>query len=396
MAKTKHYQPPKVDTLIDDIVEGKLAFPMDNLINAIPKSALKKEFPVWLRHGKDIVEILSEPTTQVFVLNELDNTKERKEIYATCKVLAAADLFRLPYKQVWLESESSSGVKIATNPNDYNSIHQIQTLDNIKGGRIGVLVEDLRWGLDDLGKNEGARLKEEYIDKQGLTFYTFLRTRTKKGLRWFDLLHGSVLTQENMLVKEGFITIDTSPLPIPNIVNAVKTAYLTAQNDDGKSEWQKLADLERERVKVDVIDSLSELSCYMGRELVLTFIAALNTSWVKKTKQVPGNEPRVSTRLRRNRKQEVIKNTKKRSRHRPYVLIDSFQNSMQIAARKGMKGNRKPVRPHMRRGHIHRFWKGPKNNPEKRWLISKYVEATWINKADADEGKPQRHYQVKA
>ena len=105
-------------------------------------------------------------------------------------------------------------------------------------------------------------------------------------------------------------------------------------------------------------------------------LAALNTFWVDK-KDMKQDRPVLMPVVETDSKGRKKRRLKNIANLTPYTKVSSFHES---AMRRSEGSDRKKSIPHIRRGHVHRYWKGPRNDPDKRKLVAKFVEATWVNK----------------
>lgn len=370
--KKRAFRPSKVETLIDDAASGRLRFPLEEACDGVPMGRLLSEMALWAKHSMRVSEELA--SVRAFVLEPAgDDPAQEREVDATCKALAEADLLRLPFDMVWVETGTSFGVHIGTQPARYGSVSDVPKLDSIKGACVGCLAADLATasGLNSV-------LARDYGGAAGIIAWPYIRNRSLQGrLTWYDLLHGIVLTDEGVAEK-GMESADVFPMQMPSILRAVESGYQRQRND-----WASLG-----AINPDLVDTgLSSLSVFLGTRLMATFMAAMNTSWVRKTECDPGNAVPMSARLSRKRRSA----SRRPARHLPYVLIDSFRTSLDRAGA-GRGGTRKKMATHMRRGHVHRYWTGPRDGDRK--LVSKFVQAMWINKADAGSAEP-KDYRVR-
>ena len=379
--KKKTFHPPKVETLLDDIVDGKLLFPMqDSIDDLVPEWAIESSSTVWLRHLNSLASDLHD--VRSFVVDKSPvSQRQEVEIFETCKALAQAGLFQLPYPQIWVETYMGFNVLMSAEA-DY--VKTVKDMDSINC--VGMLVTDLRAAINGLQEDlEKSSLDLDpswinVIDKPGVVYSVFARIKTKGALRWYDLLHSCVMLEEGM--ARGEWVYDTIPLNVPAIIDAIATVYKRS-TPKWKNTIAKGASLHT---------GITEMCEYLGVRLITKFMAALNTSWVTKSEKDPGLRQRPAMSLKRKVKSQLQQVGTKRKVERSYILIDSFNTSM-LRAAKASGIARKKVVPHLRRGHIHRFWTGPKSDPDARKLISKFVQPTWINKAD--DVKPEiKDYRV--
>ena len=54
-------------------------------------------------------------------------------------------------------------------------------------------------------------------------------------------------------------------------------------------------------------------------------------------------------------------------------------------------GEKRNVRPHMRRAHWHHYWTGPRDVPEERRLVIKWVAPTFVNASKGGVDAPTIH-----
>lgn len=387
----RKFTPARMNLLRDAIIDGAVQFPLVNYaLKTVPRSRAAPELAYWGTILQTIVAALDE--AHAFVMerpnaarSKAERKRQEEEVVGTCHALAQADLFKPPYRVCWVEMRGEMGIQMTSDGQDntYDDDHSC----------IACLVADIAAGSDEARK----MVAENCGVDEGIMYRTFAHSRSASTGRmvWYDLLHSGVMTtatMRDMVDKDGtkgFSTY-TVPLDMPNVLRAVNAAY--------RESYFEYADGGTEPLNDDATRSMGDVSSYIGGRVVLGFMAAMNTSWVIKERQEPGSAMRASAKLSRNNrrnKREIFNEPelRKNRHHQPYILIKSFEDSMRMAAG-GHGSERKKVRPHMRRGHIHRFWTGPRNSDDRK-LISKFVEATFVNMeaphdADAPVGKDYR------
>ena len=326
---------------------------MDDTIS-VRSQTINDESAAWLQHMQGIAGHLRD--THTFVLQQPDQTpKEEGEVFETCKALAEAGLFRLPYENCWVEVKGSFNMRMSHNPKKHNSVETIPATNC-----LGCMAWDLR-------TYENMEDDKIFPDEDGIVTWVFIRLPSDKGFRWYDLMYANIMLEKD--VAQGQYVSHVIPVAMPTIIEAVSKAY----RDYTPSDWD---DNDYTKTHTD----FSEAGVYLGTRLITTFITSLNTSWVTKTEKRPtGNAARASVRMKKKSSlSTALDMGRKRSTHRSYILIDSFHNSA-LATSKGKGSGRRKMIPHMRRGHIHKYWTGPKDIPELRKLVSKFVQPTFVN-----------------
>ena len=290
------------------------------------------------------------------------------EIKGTCQALAENGLFAMPYDNVWVEQEPTVRMEDAE--------------EDVPQVRICCLARSLKF-IDDLRLSEDDRRKlTESIEAgdlspTGILFRTFLKMRGSKNatdVNWYDLLHTGVMTSE--LLAAG----DSVPHPYklagtenPAMAEAAQKA-MAQENTFGH------------RSSDDEVVHLAATAMELGSTLVMRLAAALATSWVDKEEREPGSKL-VGTFAKDKAGRKKRKYVKRGSMD--YTYVSSFASSMERRTAKG--DGRKKALPHLRRGHIHRFWTGSRAPGAERKLVAKFVEATWVNKGDGDAPESKRY-----
>ena len=73
--------------------------------------------------------------------------------------------------------------------------------------------------------------------------------------------------------------------------------------------------------------------------------------------------------------------------------VRAYKKSEAQSSVKGKtSGTHASLRPHMRRGHWHNFWMGPRNDPTQRRLVLKWVAPTFINIAFGEDAPVTIHH----
>ena len=402
--RDKHFKPARVDELRDAMIDGTLSYPMRGMVelymNGDPETALayQVEKAVWLKACMNFAREMKDCAS--FVLEsspELTTDRYAKEVIGTCKALAESDMLRLPYPVCWIEIPNSFGVRIANRRSkEGNEFAQPHPITNDTEGTIAVFAMEFGFDDEDIeAEGELGYIEKHLGTRQGIFCWTFMRSYSSRMNRmaWYDMLQGIVMTNNSVLsIAENGETMSwkahTIPSPMPKVMRV-----LDALSNDNKNEARRLLSYDNfngaERPDAD--NAIGNMSMLLASRVMTTFLSSLNTSWVLKEERKP-HKPLPRREVSRL-KTEAEKKGKTRF-HRPYVLISSFHSSMVRESRR-TGATRKRMVPHLRRGHVHRFWTGPKDNPEKRKLVAKYVQPTWINKAEEyDDGRPSKEYVV--
>ena len=310
------------------------------------------------RHAGSYIE-----KSPVFIISHdsMDNKNEMEETLSTANALASANLFYPPYESMWIESTMDLNIKF--NWSNYG----VESITKNSGFCVGCMVQDTRL----ISKNTKKQLRDKYLvgnvspllknqqnpesiiqsTLESILFYPFIRLKDRKSgqVNWVDLL-----CLGRLEFKDGELNVVSSKA-YPRLLGIV-TEDLLAQHDYRVT-------------KQDALDSIRDIVIRIGSNLLCRLLVLLSTSWtVKETVSPPAK-------LNKARKRRG------KTEYYPYTYVRSFKESANLSTRDGTKTGRK-TRPHVRRGHIHRFWTGPKDGDRK--LIAKFVEPTFVN---VDEGQ---------
>ena len=277
---------------------------------------------------------MAQSRPKVFVMEDEKPETMRQtflECKATCEAMAEHGLLKLPYPLVWVEQanlyddETRRDARFAVLATGYDK-EQIKTHE--------------RYGLPH---------GDYAVVYRSLSFLFDNRT-------WYDTIYTGCI-----LVANGKMETLTA-CDYPNMEKCLdRLAKESKVETDPESSF---------------LNDLCMSAVESGKRLVMNLLAALATSWVDKAETEPKGPVTVSRFFKVKGKAKPKRKVMRVSNSTGYTYVSSFHES---AMRRIETAGRKEILPHLRRGHIHRFWTGPRNDPDRRKLVAKFVEPTWVN-----------------
>ena len=271
---------------------------------------------------------------KVFVMeDEKPETMQQTflECKATCEAMAEHGLLKLPYPRIWVEQAN------------------LCDDETRRDARFAVLATGYDKEQIKANERNGLPLHGDYA----IVYRSFCFLLDNRA--WYDTIYAGCI-----LVASGKMETLTA-CDYPNL--------------------EKLLDRLSRKIKIEndsesFLNDLCMSAAESGKRLVMNLLAALATSWVDKAETEPKGPVTVSRFFKVKGKAKPKRKVMRVGNSTGYTYVSSFHES---AMRRIETAGRKEILPHLRRGHIHRFWTGPRNDPDRRKLVAKFVEPTWVN-----------------
>ncbi len=387
MAK-QTFTAPKISEFQTDLSNRKIFFPFSLFPLTMPDGEwaqdkfIQQELRDFVKHHQMLENLLEK--SPVFMLNTDDLKTTNKDIFdevvGTVKVMAEHDLVRLPYGSIWVETPSHLNISIGLPDQNGDMTNQPNHLSH-----IGCYMRDMSVPQnhnDALGQmikrkiQEGDGEEELFRDstiRDSILYWPFIRVKDKEQsgkFQWVSLLHMGFISRrglmdvdtENRSFKDGVISL------CPSLLH-----FLSLHK--GNNVWQEKLEQGWDQSEI------AKLCMFIGLRLTTFLMVSLKTSWVEKEQVIP--PPKLNKKRKKQNKPPM----------RSYIYVSSFKESMKKRAAQSNNTGRKMI-PHLRRGHIHRFWTGSKESDQRK-LVPKFVEPTWINTADNKKTPALKAYQIK-
>ena len=366
--RQRPFKPAKIDDFLRALRADELTLPYpprDLLSTARTtehQNELKADVRKWMQENQILRNLL--PKAKVFVLEEEPwSTKTGDdETWATCTALAESGVLRPPFDSMWIEQEV-----IGVEETEIAGVKGVDVVCTVFLDKLRIKESDTeqeKQRKSDILTNSGMENGDIMILK------TYFRVRYSNQIHWMDTLATAIPCFADKDHAHSLFSVMN--YPALRRAEAVLEGKLWGENEE----------------------FLEKSGTAKGVKMLSKLLASLNTSWVDKQElkqKCPVLMPVVET-DKKGRKKRRFKHVVNLT---PYTKVASFHKSA-LRRSGGQQGDRKKSIPHIRRGHVHRYWKGPRNDPDKRKLVAKFVEATWVNKEPdlVDVQDAEKRYKV--